>query len=233
MCKGGNFPCYAYRLANTRLRDKYRNNAGNEWVESESDRRNIYLPFWPRFWWGKLTEPRYREKPAGIFTCDMGDLFGVGIPRLWTSRVLDVVKDNPQHRFYLLTKQPQNLKPYSPFPPNAWVGVTATDTAMLMRACSYLEDVRVKIKYLSLEPLLSWEFNWEESYLANILKRAKISWVIIGAQTKPTKLPDMEWVESIIAACDRARTRVKVKVFLKNNLRPLIEAGDLRQEMPG
>ena len=75
----------------------------------------------------------------------------------------------------------------------------------------------------------------------NKLQEAGISWVVIGSQTKPTKLPEIEWVEKIVKACDEAG----VKVFLKNNLKPLLSQeynkyppawaysqGLLRQEVP-
>ena len=79
------------------------------------------------------------------------------------------------------------------------------------------------------------------------LKVCKINQVIIGSQTKPYKPPKIEWVREIVEACDKA----SVKVFLKDNLRPLLipedcskpnylmedifwasEKAQLRQEMP-
>ena len=59
MCKGGNFPCYAYRLATTRLRDRYLAN-----INIAPSMMNMYHildpskrqesgyadPFYPRFW---------------------------------------------------------------------------------------------------------------------------------------------------------------------------------------
>ena len=48
----------------------------------------------------------------------------------------------------------------------------------------------------------------------NKLGEAGINWVIIGAQTSPKKLPEWEWVEEIINACDKAN----IPAFLKNNL---------------
>lgn len=154
-------------------------------------------------------------------------------------------------------------------PDNCWVGVTATSTGYFMQACSLLEyPVQAKIKYISLEPLLDWEWNWTQSYLDNTLKRADIFWLIIGACTgtrpdmialcqrnpgltplplgrgKWTAQPKIEWVQEIVEAADKAG----IKVFLKDNLRPLLPhlpesciawAGTgegthriLRQEMP-
>ncbi len=227
MCKGGNFPCYAYRLATTRLKERYLTNVygleNNPKWSNATFRKHADDPFYPRFWGerlnsiGKPDDYGYSQvrHPKGIFVCDMSDLFGIGIPEEWTENVLGEILRWPQHRFYLLTKQPQNLAKFSPFPDNCWIGVTATNTEMLLQACSALEHpVKAKIKYLSIEPFLDWSFNWTESYLINALKRADINWLIIGAQTRPTVYPKIEWVEEIVEAADKAG----VPVFLKENL---------------
>jgi len=80
----------------------------------------------------------------------------------------------------------------------------------------------------------------EDSLIWNL---SGISWVIIGAQTKPYKPPKIEWVQEIVEACDKAG----IPVFLKNNLAPLFSHQDrlffnydedipemlkLRQEIP-
>lgn len=81
--------------------------------------------------------------------------------------------------------------------------------------------------------------------MANKLEEAGISLLIIGAQTKPTVLPRLEWLPGIVQAADKA----DIRVFLKDNLKPLLFkdaitgqaaldaglltwAGELRQEMP-
>ena len=56
--------------------------------------------------------------------------------------------------------------------------------------------------------------------MPNRLEEAGISWVILGSQTKPYKPPKIEWVREIVQAADKAG----VKVFLKKNLKPLIES---------
>ncbi len=53
----------------------------------------------------------------------------------------------------------------------------------------------------------------------NKLKEAGISWVIIGAQTKPSVMPEREWVKDIVEACDKAN----IHVFLKDSLQPLCD----------
>jgi len=273
MCKGGGFPCYAHKLANGRLKNRYLANKNlARWHEPTLGEygfsalsRALSDPFYPRFWPERLeltgvkrphTYGYMRQfndhKPKGVFICDMSDLFGIGVPEEWTRRVLETIS-NPrlkQWRFYLLTKQPQNLIKFSPYPPNCWVGVTATSNNFFWRALSYLKDIKTKVKYLSLEPLLgkiiglrSPYGNFETSISMRIpdaLQLAGITWLIIGAQTKPNVYPKIEWVKEIVEACDRAG----IPVFLKNNLWEIFPGNKIipawaqmekvkyRQEMP-
>ncbi|MDP2719575.1 MAG: DUF5131 family protein [Dehalococcoidia bacterium] len=181
-----------------------------------------------------------KMKPGSkVFWGSTMDLFGDWIKPEWSRLIFEAVKRHPELTHIFLTKQPQRLAEFSPFPKNAWVGVTATNTEMLMRACSELEypAVAAKITYLSIEPLLAWSFNWNKSYLVNTFKRAKINLIIIGAQTKPTVLPKIAWVREIVEAADQAG----IPVFLKNNLLPLvskignasIELTAIRENSPG
>jgi len=285
LCKGGGFPCYAYKLANGRLKQRY---LANNLLAPRINFSAYDDPFYPRFWEERLQElipplakvnyerygyqcrkfEPYRKasrKPKGVFVCDMGDLFGVGVPEMWTSRVLLGIAANPQDRFYLLTKQPQNLP--REFPDNCWVGVTATGYWKYVDACNYLSRIEAKVKFLSIEPLLSWDKD-----PAYFFESSGVSWLILGACTgflpemvslcdrypfgdlavmrygnKFTAQPKIEWVREIVEAADKAG----VKVFQKDNLRPLLipedcskpnyltedvfwasEKAQLRQELP-
>ncbi len=252
-CLNGCSYCYARKLANGRLKKRYLANKHyapyytNEPLDVDLT-SIIDDPFYPRCWPDRLEEWRplgglvcelvYPPKTRkGIFVCNMSDLFGIGIPEEWTRTVLKMIEKWPAHRFYLLTKQPQNLAKFSPFPDNCWVGVTATDEGMFHNACYHLEKVEATVKYLSLEPLLSVR---EDGFDAERLKAGGIKWLIIGAQTKPTVMPKLGWVKEIVAAADKAG----VRVFLKDSLHNLMLAnyhltsewgwreGRLRQEMP-
>jgi len=246
-CLNGCPYCYARRLANSRLKERYLANPNTaikyqpeaSIKEYEHQRTD---PFYPRFWPERLRELSNRKqqlmdgepKPIGVFVCDMSDLFGIGVPEDWTRQVMDMIWDNDEYdRFYLLTKQPQNLIKWSPFPDNCWVGVTVCNDKMLDVAVDKLEDIQAKVKYISFEPLLE--------HLTLSLDYAfyysGISWIIIGAQTKPYKPPEIPWVHEIVEA--------GIPVFLKNNLRDLLvpdalmddvfwesDKAKLRQEMP-
>lgn len=240
LCNGGGFPCYAYKLAHGRLKQKYLAN-DNLTPCSHGSRDSICVtrddlgdPFYPRFWEDKLFEfnPVARTS-KGIFVCDMSDLFGIGIPDEWTSKVIEQIKLHPEHRFYLLTKQPQNLIKFSPFPENTWVGVTITNEATLLKTTTNLGYIDAKVKFISFEPLLE--------RLPLPYYQMNCDWLIIGACTgsawdigkvlrkypdlehKPygskwTAQPEIEWVREIVEAANKAR----IPVFLKDNLRVLL-----------
>lgn len=252
LCLGGMFPCFAFKLANGRLKNLYL--ANTNYPESA---RYIRVPFYPRFWPKRIPKDTYvtfkqidkvRDKPKGIFVCDMGELFGGWIPEDWQEQIFRVITFNPWHRFYLLTKQAQNLGKFSPFPDNCWVGVTATGFQAFADAHYYLSRIEAKIKFLSFEPLLFWGVGASPQPYQEFSRHLKecCNWVIIGAQTNPYKPPQIEWVEEIVRACDKAG----IPVFLKDNLKPLLTSSingkdvieshnlwafkyfKLRQEMP-
>ena len=240
-CLNGCEYCYARKLANTRLKERYlvHTNLAPRY-EDDGSRYNLYEdchdPFYPRFWPERIPEDRFcsikaierkKAKPKGIFVCDMGELFGDWVPIEWQEEIFRVITFNSWHRFYLLTKQGQNLARWTPFPDNCWVGVTATGYKAFNEALDHLKGIEAKVKFISIEPLLE-----AIPFYMERLAYCGINWVIIGAQTKPTVMPKIEWVQGIVEAADRAG----VAVFLKDNLKPLLNypatTGFLKQEMP-
>lgn len=219
MCKGGGFPCYAHRLAYGRLKERYLANSkiapfsglphGLGYTDPAFD------PFYPRWWPERLERIRKRKKPTGIFLNDMSDWMGEYWPEEWTQAELDLMRQCPQHRFYTLTKQPQNLAKFSPFPDNVWLGVTATQPNFMRQAFKYLSEIEAKVKYISMEPLRGMIFNFNSEWFYD----SGVSWIIIGSQTRPNVYPKIEWVTQIVKAADLAG----VKVFLKDNLKPLVQ----------
>jgi protein gp37 len=253
LCLDGLFPCYAWKLAHTRLKQRYLNRQIfpiGQFDDAFYRDKPLTDPFYPRFWEERVDEiwklGRSRcAKAKGIFTCDMSDLFGIGIPEEWTRAILDAISHASPHRFYLLTKQAQNLIKFSPFPKNCWVGVTATNQESYYDGVSSIAGVEAKIKFVSFEPLLAQINGGEcaEEYRLDSIE--EFDWVIVGACTgslkemlalglkdefpdkrvlrwgkKWTLQPRIEWVREIVEAADKAG----VKVFLKNNLKPLIDA---------
>ena len=226
--------CYARKLANGRLKSRMLGNI--QTAPGYTDYPFKLDPFYPRLWTDRYNddvrvEPAAIHRPRGVFVCSMGDLFGQGVPTDWTVWILEFIRVHPFWRFYLLTKQPQNLAKWSPFPDNCWVGVSATGPFEMYKALDCLGKVDARVKYLSFEPLL------QEIKIPDAACLSIVNWVIIGAQTKPTVIPEYEWVVEIVEAADKAG----VPVFLKDSLNtceisdyPLLLTanGNMRQEMP-
>ena len=200
--------CYAHRLAKGRLRKPYLNGACITGTEDD--------PFAPRFWPERLEEPLRLKEPSRIFVCSQGDLFGGWVEKLVIASVLNFVQACPQHTFMFLTKWPQNLARWK-WPPNAWVGATATQSFLIAQAAEELKRVEAPVKYLSIEPLLG-QLDYPNAFVG-------LDWIIVGAQTGPGAMPPKRlWVEDIIEAADRKGAAV----FLKDNL----NWPEKRQEFP-
>jgi protein gp37 len=200
--------CYALRKCNDpklSLKAQYLANPNiapvpSYWHDSPNDD-----PFYPRFVAKEFDEIKGRKKPTGIFLCDMSDIFGDWIPREWQDKIFETIRACPQHRFYLLTKQPQNLKQFSPYPENCWVGVSATDQPMAQNAIQYLRGIQAPRKYICFSPLLG----------KIDIDLTGIDWGIIAAQNNPYVSPDPIWVSILVKRLNQAGA----KVFLKDNLK--------------
>ncbi|MEE9401227.1 MAG: DUF5131 family protein [Dehalococcoidia bacterium] len=242
--------CYAHALAKGRLREPYLANdqclpGPKAWLDAQPMYSNAVPPaayddaFWPRWWQDRLFAPIHRQKPSGIFVVNMGDLFGPWVPRRMIDGVLDVIQGCPQHRFYFLTKFPERLREFNPWPANAWVGATATDFESFVGATLHLGAVEVQMRYISLEPLLDWPglpvVDTLRALCINTYKQLldvnDISWLIVGPCNGPLakQYPcDPRWLEGIGAACDAAG----VAVFEKPECARLGLGRPLRREFP-
>ena len=222
-CKAGGFTCWAHSITQ-RFPNHYPNG------------------FKPIIYPEALCSPIYLKKPSRILCAFMGDLFwdcpefnpDRKIEALMPSQkasiqmslkgwIYTTIRQCPQHTFLFLTKQPQNLIKWSPFPDNCWVGVSATDTDMAFNASANLASVRARIKYISFEPLLG---RISPAVLNLLTDKLGVQWVIIGSQTKPTVYPKIEHIQEIVEAADRAG----IPVFIKEPLASHI--GIQRQEYP-
>ena len=185
----------------------------------------------------RLLAPLSRKKSSRILVNFMGDLFGdwvdpekkmestlpSGIGTINMSLrgwVLTTIKQCPQHTFVFLTKNPKGLLKWSPFPDNCSVGFSACNREMLLAGCRMMRAVEARVQFVSIEPML--EDTW---CLPSTPVLAGIKWVIIGAQTKPSRPPEAAWIETMIEVADTAGA----KVFLKNNLAPLLNPVNLQK----
>ncbi len=142
-----------------------------------------------------LELPLKWKKPQTIFVNSMSDLFHRDVTLEYIQQVFDVMKRAHWHRFQVLTKRSDRLAELSSeieWADNIWMGVSVESQKYAYR----IDDLRAtgaKIKFLSLEPLLS--------SLKNLNLRL-MDWVIVGGESgygaRPIK---EEWVLEIRQQC--------------------------------
>lgn len=164
--------------------------------------------------------------PGRIFVGSTIELFGPWVDPSWMERIMAGVKAYPQHTFIFLTKRPQELAKYNPWPDNCWVGASATDPPQIRGAFKGLSQVRGKVKFISFEPLLGRISPLHEFWF----RHSGVNWVIIGLKTPPSKrtTPPKEWVDTLILEADQAH----IPVFLKDSLYRAYPDLPRRQEFP-
>lgn len=142
-----------------------------------------------------LEIPKKWKKPQVIFVNSMSDLFHKNIPTEFIQDVFNVMVEAGQHTYQILTKRSGRLKQLSPSLPwaeNIWMGVSVENPDYLYRIDD-LRETGVKVKFLSLEPLLA--------PLPDI-DLAGINWVIVGGESGPHARPmESEWVKEIRDQC--------------------------------
>jgi len=176
--------------------------------------RNYPLGFTPHFN-SHECEARMPRKSARIFTVDMGDFWDPSFTGEMRGSVLYRMYSFPQHRFLILTKRPEKIAECKntgsiKFPEHLWLGVTVDRRGTEHRIKELIDNtVGTKAhRFVSFEPILDY------LDLGSFTTDGP-EWVIIGAQTNPTKYPAWETVEDIIDKCEIWG----IPYFVKDNLR--------------
>ena len=174
----------------------------------------------------RLAMPAQKKKPANIFVCSLGDLFGPWIPDTWIEEVFMACEAAPWHNYLFMTRYPQRYEQMGsigllPLSRNFWYGTTVTRSADLDQIV-FLPRKQHN-QFINIEPLL------EEIDISDI---DFMDWIIIGAETgnrRDKVKPKREWIETIVTA---ART-AEIPVFM-NSSKELekVWGRDLIQEFP-
>ncbi len=172
---------------------------------------------------------------ARIFIGSTMELFGNWVADNYLLNLFKLLQGWPEHTFIFLTKQPQNLHKFSPFPDNCHIGISCDTKQRMIDGYKYLCNIDAKVKFISFEPLLE---------RMDVKSLASINWVIIGEQTPHNQrtAPKIEWVRELVMATDQSKTPVFLKGNLELTLRhsnlPLTDSqlflrqGQFRQEFP-
>jgi protein gp37 len=167
----------------------------------------------PTFHPNRLNEPLKLKEPSMIFVVNTGDLFGEWVQKEWIDKVLDVIRQCPQHTFQLLSKNPIRYRQFE-YPDNVWLGTTITKQSEMLRA-SILSSIAYEgIKYISFEPLMG-NINIVPSVLEGI------NWAIVGAETyKNSHTPRFEIEAKRYGGYLIPQLReMKIPIFIKSNMK--------------
>lgn len=180
-----------------------------------------YYPagFTPLFHHERLDAPANTPVPARaaddpahgrVFVCSMADLFGAWVPQEWIDQVVASTVANPQWEYLYLTKFPQRYDRLR-LPASGWIGASVDEQHRAEPTLAAMRKVSgVKVKWLSLEPLLEpIKFSTLEG----------IDLIVIGSQSEntgqnPAFSPPFEWVADLVATARRDGC----SVWLKTNL---------------
>ena len=140
----------------------------------------------------------------------MADLFGAWLPQEWIDQVVASTVANPQWEYLYLTKFPQRYDRLQ-LPASGWIGASVDEQHRAEPTLAAMRKVSgVKVKWLSLEPLLEpIKFSTLEG----------IDMIVIGAQSEnigqnSSFSPPFEWVADLV----QTARRDGCKVWLKTNL---------------
>lgn len=200
------------------------------WARTMAHR--FHRDFTPALHYRLLEEPWTLREPSRILVSFSGDMFGdfwqaqtAEHEAKWDRLVricLEMVAYCPQHSFLFLTKAPQNLALFNPWPDNAWVGMSVTGAETLERQGAMLQSLTA-LKgghlWVSYEPMLGRP-RFNEAFT--------VEWIVMGAQTGTRAVkPQREWLDSVKTRTERWR----VPLWEKNNLAKVL-GRPLTQQFP-
>ena len=147
-----------------------------------------------------LEEPYRWKKSRVVFVNSMSDLFHPDVPVDFIQDVFQVMNENPQHVFQVLTKRTGLLLEYDQegvldWTENIWMGTSVEDERVKHRIDT-LRKTKAATKFLSCEPLIGSLRN---------MNLEGIHWVIVGGESGHSPRPmKPEWVIDIKEQCKKA-----------------------------
>lgn len=173
----------------------------------------------------RLDQPiKVRTQNAGIFTVSMGDLFAHRVPAEHIEAVLGVMRKSEWHTYFTLSKYPNGLPRWNPFPRNAFVGVSIpadnggsafARKRQLYSFLARLSEVKASVRWVSIEPLF-WDVGEAMWQYVSAVGALPIEWAVIGAASvrRRKSQPESRWVQRLLGLFDELR----IPVYFKSNL---------------
>jgi len=161
-------------------------------------------------WLESKFQRKLPKKPQRIFVGSMSEI--EFWREDWMRRVIEKIKEYPQHVFQFLTKHPKIYSQWL-WPENCWLGITATDNATLRDA--YFVVRHERIKFINIEPILG-----PVDIMVALENRLDVNWVIVGAETGSRKgkvIPEKKWILDIVRCC----VNEDIPLYLKDSMKDI------------
>lgn len=150
-------------------------------------------------------DKKFPKKPQRIFVGSMSEI--AHWDKIWIQKVLDKIKEYPQHTFQFLTKEPEVYSRYI-FPENCWLGITVTNSKDSYSEFHIAPENKDNIFFVCIEPMFDY-------IPIDCIDYA--DWVIIGSETGNRKgkiIPKKAWVLTMI---EQLRHR-NIPIYLKDSI---------------
>ena len=142
----------------------------------------------------------------------MADLFGRWVPEEWINAVLNVIRENPQWNYLMLTKFPIRMSQFK-YPSNVWLGTTVDSQSMVERAEKGFRRLYDSgfdgIAWLSCEPMME-RLTFERLHLFN--------WVVMGGSSRSAQTPGYKPPFDDTVHLYRQAKALDLPVYFKTNL---------------
>ncbi|MBO5138082.1 MAG: DUF5131 family protein [Bacilli bacterium] len=139
----------------------------------------------------------------------------------WIKKIFEVIKNNPQNQYLILTKHPEKIK-FQTELNNVWFGVNISNVKEKERIKHLRNNIKAKHYYISFNPLL------ED---IGILPLDQIEWILIGGNIKDNKKQNIVKKSWILNIVKKAKTK-NIKVTMKYYLKDILECNQFIQELP-
>ena len=207
----------------------------NCYAETINNRFGNHLPFDDRptkfdLIGSELDKPIKWKKPRRIFVQSMGDLFHESVKFEDLHRIFGIMRQTPQHTYFLLTKRPllmaddvglivakEALGTAMGFYSHVWLGVTICNQPEADEKIPILLQIPGFKKWVSCEPLL--DFLGLSRHFPHVHgMRNDRFWVVAGAESGSGARPaDDNWFRPIRDQCREAG----VPFFMKQTTDPI------------
>ncbi len=148
----------------------------------------------------KLQEPLSWRERKMVFVNSMSDLFHSSVPDAYIELVARVMVEANWHTFQVLTKRSRRMRDllnsrlkFAAQQNHIWWGVSVEDTQYGKPRIAHLQSADVRMRFLSIEPLL------ED---LGTLDLNGVNWIIVGGESGPGARPLLrQWVLPIRNQC--------------------------------